>query len=783
MSSTPPDVPETTTRPHTAPISHTPITSSKENSKNSGNSQVNTLNHKKSTQDLRMEIRNYIRNERDTVLKKWMALKENIKSEDKHREEFYNKKYLEDTKSLPMNILKFIGTLKKAVRNTMRYKGGTPYSIVRSLFIYWDADKSGLISADELLSCLKSLGVKISAEECREIVSYYSPKNDAKSYSIALSHQSGSSNRIKEMDYHQLLHDIQMGEPSLIAFVTQSEDEEKDNNELRFEEINDRYVRMPATVKRFLEAVRNHLNITMRTQGGTPYQHIRHLFQFFDYDYSNGLDAKELVIASRRKMKLELTEEHAKIIVGYYDRKGTGQISYEKFLADVCADVKPILAFNELTPLEIEEAKKSLESNPFIRKQFYSAPNKILEQFKLELKASLVSKVTRFGGSITSWIREAFVNWDRNFTGKITHPEQLIGAVKRLGVTLTEPAAKTIMACYDPHKQGEMQYNYLIEEITKEDSHFLKYDNNETLYSTIRLQSRENVRDAHQATLNIFSPNNVNTKEAQALALKKMNTFQETTNNLTKEKTPYSVRTVLEALRSSCYRLANRLNKGEDGVDPRDLLHGTFLRFDSSRSGRITAKEFVNVLAALRVKIEIEGIKDEVKLPDTPEFYIVDTIKWFDTDGSNLLDYNNLVSQLFGSDITTEPLKIPKRERPLAAKHIQQAQLAARTSGINPNYLSMTASIPLRESNEFTVSQSTMEKNLEVIESTAVKLARSKQRKQKILAERAKIEKRIALIDEQKTRILEEYKLKKSSANEFPRKSQKKKLKTPEETL
>eukprot|EP00428_Durinskia_dybowskii_P081518 CAMPEP_0170429386 /NCGR_PEP_ID=MMETSP0117_2-20130122/40282_1 /TAXON_ID=400756 /ORGANISM="Durinskia baltica, Strain CSIRO CS-38" /LENGTH=66 /DNA_ID=CAMNT_0010688755 /DNA_START=7 /DNA_END=204 /DNA_ORIENTATION=+ len=55
----------------------------------------------------------------------------------------------------------------------MRYKGGTPYSIIRSLFLYWDADKSGRISADELIQCMHSLGAKVSYEECEEIVKYY----------------------------------------------------------------------------------------------------------------------------------------------------------------------------------------------------------------------------------------------------------------------------------------------------------------------------------------------------------------------------------------------------------------------------------------------------------------------------------------------------------------------------------------------------------------------------------------------------------------------------------
>ena len=90
---------------------------------------------------VREEIRNAIRLDSSTLLKKQMVLKEAVRSEDNRRLEFIKQRLKMETKSLPINILKLIGSLKKAVRQTMRYKGGTPFSIIRELFIYWDADK------------------------------------------------------------------------------------------------------------------------------------------------------------------------------------------------------------------------------------------------------------------------------------------------------------------------------------------------------------------------------------------------------------------------------------------------------------------------------------------------------------------------------------------------------------------------------------------------------------------------------------------------------------------
>jgi hypothetical protein len=224
----------------------------------------------KQSQDRRVDIRNQIR-DRDTIQMKWLALAENIKAEDHRRDEFYRRKHVEDTKSIPINVVKFIGSLKKAVRKIMRYKGGTPYSIVRSLFIYWDAAKTGTINAEELMHCMKSLGVKVALSECEEIVKYYrAPKLN-----------------IAEMDYHQLLQDLQKGEPSVIAFVTQSEDEQRDKQEIRFEEESDNFKETPAIVKKFLEAVRSYLAKLMRNQGGTPHQHVRMLIILVDVIFSS----------------------------------------------------------------------------------------------------------------------------------------------------------------------------------------------------------------------------------------------------------------------------------------------------------------------------------------------------------------------------------------------------------------------------------------------------------------------------------------------------------------
>ena len=154
----------------------------------------------------------------------------------------------------------------------MRNSGGTPYSIIRAMFVYWDADKSGMICDNELLSCMKSLGVKVTLKDCQDIVSYYQSKL--------------SRNGKIEMNYQDFLKDLVKGEPTIIEYVTSKDEKDRNDTNIRFEDETDAFSHKPAIVNTFIEAVRHYIMIKMRTVGGTPQQHVRFLFQFYDYDFS-----------------------------------------------------------------------------------------------------------------------------------------------------------------------------------------------------------------------------------------------------------------------------------------------------------------------------------------------------------------------------------------------------------------------------------------------------------------------------------------------------------------
>ncbi|CAM9815728.1 unnamed protein product, partial [Phaeothamnion confervicola] len=62
----------------------------------------------------------------------------------------------------------------------MRESGGTEFSILRALFLKWDADQSGRTCSRELRGALRGgLGLRVSAQQADEIVAFYERKPGA----------------------------------------------------------------------------------------------------------------------------------------------------------------------------------------------------------------------------------------------------------------------------------------------------------------------------------------------------------------------------------------------------------------------------------------------------------------------------------------------------------------------------------------------------------------------------------------------------------------------------
>ena len=521
---------------------------------------------------VRAEVRDYIKNERDTVLMKWLTLGETVKAVDRAAGSFEVKRKRR-VKALPMNIQKFIGTLKRCVRRTIKKKGGTPYSIVRALFMYWGTGESaaGTLNADQLSKCINSLGVVMSRSEIDEVISYYASTKE----NLMMGDDAPQKITVHSvMSYDELLSDLVQDEPTVLMYTGQKYFDGDDIGE-RFKEKEDAFAHMPLIVKQFVEATQNYVMGMMRTEGGTPHYHIRELFNRFDYNQSAGLDEEELQLAAKKRMKLNLTRDQAREVVKFYDRKRIGQMSYEFFLQEISKGTKPMLDFTEVTKEDRLKAISSLAKNPLMPKPFQPKPNRVLEDLKLKLRTLVEGKVGNKGGRLESWATEAFRSYDKDFTQCLVSWRDVQGVMARLGVPIEQEIALMLLRAYDVHNNGVMHYSLFIKDLVNEDKHFMQ------------MVEVSPIKSAPSAT----------------------------------SRTPNGVAKSIQMIKNSCNIFAR---KSGGTLQARDLLYGTCLRFDIEKCGRIPPFSVMNVAKELNVSLHQDQVNGLVEWFDTNATHALD---------------------------------------------------------------------------------------------------------------------------------------------------------------
>jgi Ca2+-binding EF-hand superfamily protein len=353
----------------------------------------------------------------------------------------------------------------------------------------------------------------------------------------------------------------------------------------------------------------------MRNEGGTPFEHVRNIFTKYDFSYQNGLDKSQLRIAAHKMMKLTMTEKQAEDIIKYYDRKHLGRMSYTRFVVDVCKGVKSILTFTELTPEVIEKQKKILSANPFIPRPFQAQPSKVLEQYKRSVKLALAKRITDHGGTIKQIVTTAFQDYDPRCTGKVPLDdwERLVAITKKFDVNITKEEAISLINTYDRDGDGAMVYSELIKDMTADGTHFM--EDNKAMIATL----------SEAAT----------------------------------SRTPADISQVIDKFRVAVDKF---VMKSQGDLKARDVFHGTCLRFDPHRTGRLNKESVLSVAKALGVRL-----KEATELGSL--------VTWFDTNASDWLDYNEFTKQLYGDDISTRAIKLPHLSKHAAAI------MAAKTQG------------------------------------------------------------------------------------------------------
>jgi hypothetical protein len=274
------------------------------------------------------------------------------------------------------------------------------------------------------------------------------------------------------------------------------------------------------------------------------------------------------------------------------------------------------------------------------------------------------------------------------------------------------------------------------------------------------------------------------------------------------QRTPKEVIQLLNGLKKA---LQVFVKKSKGVLNPKDLLYGTFLRYDASRTGRMNRTSFLSLLNDFKVSPSLIS----------SDLHINAVMKWFDSNGSSCIDYNDVTRQMFGgkddvvftetmsSSSSSSSSSLPSLKglggrmtsvssssslllqgsiggggiaNTLSSARSSLSLLNQIPSGFLQPYTSAVSSVgsllcdansvkenpyvtcqqlqALQIPSEFTVKSSTMEKNVEGITSPSALKAQMKQRKNRILLEKIKIEKKLASIEEQRKKILEDHKAK-----------------------
>jgi hypothetical protein len=313
----------------------------------------------------------------------------------------------------------------------------------------------------------------------------------------------------------------------------------------------------------------------------------------------------------------------------------------------------------------------------------------------------------------------------------------LQGAAKRLGLTLPDEDARLLMKEYDARGNGTLDYNILIKDVVASDPHFLE---DATTLDTHSLEHDDRI-----------------SSRAPKPATKGIERFR---------------------LAAGAYA-----RKSGGRLEPRDVLHGTCLRFDRRQEGRLDYNGVKSLCSELGVRLN--------------ELDLHTFIAWFDTNGSDCLDYNELVRQLYGDDVLTRPLKLPPVPSPVKEARaiitsIQKANVSPAKLGMGQSSISTLAygygtesrkrlnqptkgaggggggggtqhaqsmpSSPTAGADRLIgMDPKVLVQNLQTIESRATKEFKRAERRQQIMEEKVAIQLKLENIERQKKLILEDH--------------------------
>eukprot|EP00903_Cladosiphon_okamuranus_P019599 g18025.t1 len=427
----------------------------------------------------------------------------------------------------------------------------------------------------------------------------------------------------------------------------------------------------------------------VRDSGGSPRRILKSLFLNWDTERNGTLDTNQLR-GALRTLNMTLSATQAKEVSRFYAPNGNaaGGCEFVLLVDDVCGyDQGPFVhpspkkqsseeeeewgGSSSATTRSGEDSERSQISLHFTARPRKKPSNRrgvdtrqLVDRFKMRLRDALEQTIKEKGGVSHAIIREAFLDWDADASGKLD-PRELRGALRRMGVQMTQEEADAAVCYYDLDGTGEMSYGLLCEEIKAMSHPMLSYIEEVDVLEGLDRTVRE-----------------------PPIVKKALGAIRA------------GVKAALQKSCSSSPR-RNLVGVGKTTavafptISPRDLLEGTCLRFDTTHNrGVLGVEELRQVWRELKINLRTSETKA--------------LVAWLDRSTTKKLHASDLCDTIFGVDAAAASTRGKKSNRhaqplppPPRKPHVLQAQKStALANGVSSCDLACPPRLPARTKQE-----------------------------------------------------------------------------------
>lgn len=347
----------------------------------------------------------------------------------------------------------------------------------------------------------------------------------------------------------------------------------------------------PATLAVVFKRLRRRLDQQVRNRGGTEASVLRSCFHEWDAEATGTLDGVRLRRAFA-SLGLRLDEAEAEALTSRYDAGG-GLVRYEA----LCEDAGRFCQRHFLQHPDPVEAAAALGETP----RSARALPPLARRFVKKLRRKLAVLVKRSGEYERILIRRAFLAWDADASGKL-NARELVGAVKQLGLSLSESEAREVVAAFDLRGEGEMTYQPVVEVVCEGVPHFTEIDE-EVCTDAAAEESRLEGARAERGLASAPTPEE--DLEDEKLLSKLFTTrLSDQTPNVVVEEFKLALRKALE----------RKVLHGGGTVE--SCLREAFLFWDGDASGELDVQEFRGAMKRVGLDLSRDAALQVVRYYD-----------------------------------------------------------------------------------------------------------------------------------------------------------------------